>query len=104
MSGPLQDSIQNNPRGAQVIQSNQLSTPVIAIFMVGFMLLGLGVGYAIARSNSAVEHADLKGQSSMERSELAERNAAVSRNHTDNLEVRVSTLERALKVSAENHN
>lgn len=38
---------------------NTLSTPVIVMLMLGFLVCGLGVGYAVSRANAAVDRAAL---------------------------------------------
>ncbi len=52
-----QDSPTNHVGGAQLIQTNSISTPVLLLLVFGMSLLGVGVGYAIARANAAVERA-----------------------------------------------
>lgn len=42
---------------AQLIQTNSISTPVLVLLVFGMSMLGVGVGYAIARANAAADKA-----------------------------------------------
>lgn len=55
----LQDSPQNQPFGAQLIQTNSISTPVLLLLVFGMSTLGVGVGYAIARADAAADKAQI---------------------------------------------
>ena len=52
-----QDSPTNHAGGAQVIQTNVLSTPVLMVALLIFSVFGVGVGYAVERSAAADEKA-----------------------------------------------
>lgn len=93
MSAPIQDSINNSPRGAQIVQTNTISTPVFVVLVVALFVAAaissISVGMAFNANYAA---------------QLAERAAAVARNHADNLETRVIALENAANIDQRSKN
>lgn len=85
MSTPAQDSIVNHPRGAQIIQNNQISTSVlIALFVAAILAAALSCG-AFALAINARDSA-----------QLAEREARLAQKDQANNQIQIEAIKLVL--------
>lgn len=82
-----QDSPVNQPFGAQINNSNTLSTPVLVVLMLALAIMGIVSGAAWLRSETAFAN-----------SVIAEREARLAQERGDRIEVEVKVLRGVLET------
>ena len=81
-----QDSIINEPHGAQIVQTNMLTTPVLLLLLVAFFVCAFVSASALLWAKQADDKAV-----------IAEREARLAQNRYDTLQVDVKVMRTVLE-------